>query len=224
MVSARRGRTRLADGSSRYANKEQTRSGWVSTAARFRPQQADGDCVPTCLKNVTDEFFSRINNPRPLGKIPLRKFYGACGYSMRSPVTQLSPDQIRKELDPLLQPHRLQSAFVRGTDVEMRQLREVADRHQASYPVVTVAPAYFDDPDLGYRVRSPSAWHHTLVVFQVSDEAVTFYDPWAKYMNPDLSGNDLVKILPLVRFRRYWEESAEYKDAFWLRPKEGTLA
>lgn len=208
----------------RYREKVPAEDVVAKVVASFQPQRAATDCMPTCIKNVLDEFYGRSQAPKSPHRVPYRKISDACRWSPTNLLTTMSAEGLEKELIPLVAEARVVADWRDGRRSGFDWLQEVIVEAAASYPVLTLSPDYFDDDAVPYRTRSNAMpFYHSVVGLRADDESVLVYDPLARYKKTDGDPTDWIIKLPRVRFMQHWNNERFPREILWFRAREGDL-
>jgi len=193
---------------------------YLEDISTFQFQQEPWTCWPTCIKNIMGAFHKKyLDCPNPsLSKInkTIITFYGMP--TTPNMVVRLINEKILKNKGFELKEE---------TDMTYEKLQSLIRNKNTSYPIVTVSPDYFEEIErkigskkLGYETHGKTTNPHTLIVLDVNEHKIIFFDPYTPHfhLNKKNAPSRAVFELPKVTFLNLWSDTKGiFRSAMWIR-------
>jgi len=112
------------------------------------------------------------------------------------------------------------------SNMSFEKLKNLIEDKNKSYPIVSVSPEYFDEMErkfgrkkLGYYTQGKSTIDHTIIILDIEEEEITFFDPYTPFFHrkeKNVPERAIFK-LPKALFLDLWSEAKRsYRWAMWI--------
>jgi hypothetical protein len=188
---------------------------YQSTVTEFQPQITEDACLPTAIKNILDELGER----RDISGLSMSQSdvndlceYREGFYSHE----EIIPEQLTHEVSE----YGYEAVEATAPEMDFDRLQSIIDRDDASLPIIELDPEYFLDVD-GYRVQEAENMpSHTVIVFQINDEQVLYYDPFESFFERSSGIKEAPCTWPKTEFFELWSGRFEERWTLWLDRSE----
>jgi|GEM_PF-4481959 len=185
----------------------------------FECQFTPNDCFPTSVLNVLTNSALDLKVTSIFG-LKRKAINALCQYDANSGVVKeisFIADRIQKHLEHRFSGLPLKVRFNQDKVMTLDELKNICTDKDTSYPLVSLAPDYYDDDIVPYTVGGEERPGHTVVVLEIDKRNVILQDPRVCFRSKEPDLRKTILKIPQPRFVRYWDGFAFPYEALWLK-------
>ncbi|MEE9116856.1 MAG: hypothetical protein V3U09_08170 [Thermoplasmata archaeon] len=188
-----------------------------SAAKYFRPQPQPDMCETTSVKIILDELSARHKKPRLKVSIKtLNKYYSYRRGSGTDSVVGI--DELNDHVNS--QGYRVRVEYGSGSTMEI--LKQIVEKDDCSFPIISVNHAYFQEQNLRYKTSGETKMEHVLVVLGVNRD-VQFFDPYESFLMKSTHVDEVCNSLSKPKVLNLWDNTVQPRWMVWIERVEPRL-